>query len=126
MKDYKNITVDYKSLENVLSSTNTGADIIPGNLLDNYFSDNFYLSLKIGGRPIKARKHMFALEKFINSQTSRLEMTLTDNDKFYYQQKLKFIDETLRENTEREFLDYEQRIKLEGEKDTCIYQLSKI
>lgn len=131
MKDYKIYDVDYRSLESVLfnyDDPNTYRDvtIISGVLLDNYFCDNFNLSLKIGGRRIKARKHMFALEKYVTTQSSRLELVLTDNDKFYYQQKLDFINETLKENKKGEFLDNDQKIDLEDAQQSCIYELSKI
>lgn len=131
MKDYRIYDVDYKSLESVLfnyDDPNIYRDItiIPGVLLDNYFCDNFNLSLKIGGRKVKARKHMFALEKYVTSQSSRLELTLTDNDKLYYQKKLDFINDTLKENKKGEFLDKDQKIDLEDAQQSCIYELSKI
>lgn len=130
MKDYKISNVDYRSLEHVLFNTKKDeyreVTIISGVLLDNYFCDNFNLSLKIGGRKVKARKHMFALEKYVNSQKSRLELVLTDNDKFYYQQKLDFINSTLKANKEEQFLDNEQKIDLEDAQQGCIYELSKI
>lgn len=129
MKDYRIYDVDYRSLESVLFNTKKDeyreVTIISGVLLDNYFCDNFNLSLKIGGHKVKARKHMFALEKYVTSQSSRLELVLTDNDKFYYQKKLDFINETLKANKEEEFLDNDQKIDLEDAKDTCIYELSK-
>lgn len=129
MKDYRIYDVDYRSLEHVLFNTKKDeyreVTIISGVLLDNYFCDNFNLSLKIGGHKVKARKHMFALEKYVNSQTSRLELVLTDNDKFYYQQKLDFINETLKANKEEEFLDNDQKIDLEDAQQSCIYELSK-
>lgn len=129
MKDYKIYDVDYRSLESVLFNTKKDeyreVTIISGVLLDNYFCDNFNLSLKIGGHKVKARKHMFALEKFVTTQSSRLELVLTDNDKFYYQQKLDFINETLKENKKGEFLDNDQKIDLEDAQQSCIYELSK-
>ncbi|QHJ84668.1 MAG: hypothetical protein [Caudoviricetes sp.] len=129
MKDYRIDNVDYRSLENVLFNTKKDeyreVTIISGVLLDNYFCDNFNLSLKIGGRKVKARKHMFALEKYVTSQKSRLELVLTDNDKFYYQQKLDFINETLKANKKGEFLDNDQKIDLKDAQQCCIYELSK-
>lgn len=129
MKDYKLSNVDYRSLEHVLFNTKKDeyreVTIISGVLLDNYFCDNFNLNLKIGGRKVKARKHMFALEKYVNSQKSRLELVLTDNDKFYYNKKLDFINATLEENKEEKFLDNDQKIDLEDAKQGCIYELSK-
>jgi len=129
MKDYTLNNVDYRSLEHVLFNTSKDefreVTIISGVLLDNYFCDNFNLSLKIGGRKVKARKHLFALEKYVNSQTSRLELVLTDNDKFYYQQKLDFINSTLKANKEEKFLDNDQKIDLEDAQQSCIYELSK-
>lgn len=129
MKDYKLSNVDYRSLEHVLFNTKKDeyreVTIISGVLLDNYFCDNFNLSLKIGGHKVKARKHLFALEKYVNSQTSRLELVLTDNDKLYYNKKLNFINSTLEENKKEEFLDNDQKIDLEDAKQGCIYELSK-
>lgn len=129
MKDYKIYDVDYRSLESVLFNTKKDeyreVTIISGVLLDNYFCDNFNLSLKIGGHKVKARKHMFALEKYVTSQSSRLELILTDNDKFYYQQKLDFINSTLEENKKEQFLDNDQKIDLEDAQQSCIYELSK-
>ena len=130
MKDYVLSNVNYKSLESVLFNTKKDeyreVTIISGVLLDNYFCDNFNLSLKVGGRRVKARKHMFALEKYVTSQSSRLELTLTDNDKLYYNKKLDFINSTLKANKEEEFLDNDQKIDLEDAKDSCLYELSKI
>lgn len=129
MKDYVLNNVDYRSLESVLFNTKKDeyreVTIISGVLLDNYFCDDFNLSLKVGGRKVKARKHLFALEKYVNSQTSRLELVLTDNDKFYYQQKLDFINSTLKANKEEKFLDNDQKINLEDAQQSCIYELSK-
>lgn len=129
MKDYKISNVDYRSLEHVLFNTKKDeyreVTIISGVLLDNYFCDNFNLSLKIGGRKVKARKHLFALEKFVTTQSSRLELVLTDNDKFYYNKKLDFINSTLKANKEEKFLDNDQKIDLEDAKDSCLYELSK-
>ena len=129
MKDYRIYDVDYRSLEHVLFNTKKDeyreVTIISGVLLDNYFCDNFNLSLKIGGHKVKARKHMFALEKYVTSQSSRLELILTDNDKFYYQQKLDFINSTLEENKKEQFLDNDQKIDLEDAQQSCIYELSK-
>ena len=130
MKDYKLSNVDYRSLEHVLFNYDDPniyreVTIISGVLLDNYFCDNFNLSLKVGGHKVKARKHMFALEKYVNSQTSRLELVLTDNDKLYYQKKLDFINSTLKENKEEQFLDNDQKIDLEDAKQGCIYELRK-
>jgi len=130
MKDYTLNNVDYRSLEHVLFNTKKDeyreVTIISGVLLDNYFCDNFNLSLKIGGRKVKARKHMFALEKYVTSQSSRLELTLTDNDKLYYNKKLDFINSTLKANKEEKFLDNDQKIDLEDAQQGCIYELSKI
>lgn len=129
MKDYVLNNVDYRSLESVLFNTKKDeyreVTIISGVLLDNYFCDDFNLSLKVGGRKVKARKHMFALEKYVNSQTSRLELVLTDNDKYYYQQKLDFINSTLEENKKEQFLDNDQKIDLEDAKQGCVYELGK-
>lgn len=130
MKDYRIYDVDYRSLESVLFNTKKDeyreVTIISGVLLDNYFCDNFNLSLKIGGHKVKARKHLFALEKYVTSQSSRLELILTDNDKFYYQQKLDFINSTLKANKEEQFLDNDQKIDLKDAQQGCIYELSKI
>lgn len=113
MKDYKLYGLTNEQVQNLLFGKNSDSigniDIVQGGLMDNYFIDNFNLSLTVGSHRVKARKHLIITEEYLNEWSSSETLILTDNDKKYFKLKRDYLSDYLKENKTDNFLSREEK-----------------
>lgn len=113
MKDYKLYGLNSEQVQNLLFGKNSDSlgniDIVQGGLLDNYFIDNFNLSLTVGNHRVKPRKHLIITEEYLNCWSSSETLILTDNDKKYFKLKRDYLSDYLKENKSDHFLSKDEK-----------------
>ena len=113
MKDYKLCGLTSEQVQNLLFGKNSdligNIDIVQGGLMDNYFVDNFNLSLTVGNHKVKPRKHLIITEEYLNCWSSCETLILTDNDKKYYTTKRDYLSGYLKENKTDHFLNRDEK-----------------
>lgn len=113
MKDYKLYGLNSEQVQNLLFGKNSDSlgniDIVQGGLLDNYFIDNFNLSLTVGNHRVKPRKHLIITEEYLNCWSSSETLILTDNDKKYFKLKRDYLSDYLKENKNDHFLTKDEK-----------------
>lgn len=113
MKDYKIYGLNNEQVQNLLFGKNSDSigniDIVQGGLLDNYFIDNFNLSLTVGNHRVKPRKHLIITEEYLNEWSSSETLILTDNSKKYFKIKRDYLSDYLKENKKDHFLNKDEK-----------------
>lgn len=113
MKDYKLYGLNNEQVQNLLFGKNSdlidNIDIVQGGLMDNYFIDNFNLSLTVGNHRVKARKHLIITEEYLNEWSSSETLILTDNDKKYFKLKRDYLSDYLKGNKTDHFLSKDEK-----------------
>lgn len=113
MKDYRIDGLNNEQVQNLLFGKNSdligNIDIVQGGLMDNYFIDNFNLSLTVGNHKVKARKHLIITEEYLNCWSSSETLILTDNDKKYFKLKRDYLSDYLKENKTDHFLSKDEK-----------------
>lgn len=113
MKDYKLYGLNNEQVQNLLFGKNSdlidNIDIVQGGLMDNYFIDNFNLSLTVVNHRVKARKHLIITEEYLNEWSSSETLILTDNDKKYFKLKRDYLSDYLKENKKDHFLNKDEK-----------------
>lgn len=113
MKDYKLYGLTNEQVQNLLFGKNSDSigniDIVQGGLMDNYFIDNFNLSLTVGSHRVKARKHLIITEEYLNEWSSSETLILTDNDKKYFKLKRDYLSDYLKGNKTDHFLSKDEK-----------------
>lgn len=127
MENYKIGNLDYKTVEKLIFDNDYNLDvtIVQGALVDNYFIDDWNLEIcGKRGRNIKARKHLYAVETYLNEWSSSLTLVVTDSNRKYYTMKRKYLSDYLKENKKDKFLDKNAKDYYREELQNCIKQLA--